>query len=354
MGSANSIMNRYLLIWCSTSEGRCITQPLDLTQRSRQAIHDASKARLLEYSVDRVKERGRDRLTVLATELARKSRSELDEHPLYATILQAAQGVWGQPLMPQPRLLLGEHAGPALSEAQIDNVQPPNRCGIADRGSKRQYDKDEQQIADDGEATGPQKKARRTKGKKEGSTFKDEMEGFKWVMGLLPRAGEQNGEYLTEESKSDTPPAPEATEPENTPSPLDYTTEVGNAWVVHRIYSDARRTIRARTAAEERSRRKRALQMAFKEIIGVINDIQWYRRGMGFKSGPRPSVLVGLEDVPQQEQRDWLLNKLDVLKERQCQVRCAIAENRAARLHIIAVIDAVSDTRRAGAEGIAF
>ncbi|KAG8912702.1 hypothetical protein FRC00_003976 [Tulasnella sp. 408] len=349
MCSTNAIMDRYLLIWCSTSEGRCITQPFDLTQRARQAIHDASKAQLLEYSVDKVKERGRDRLIVLATESSRNSQSERDGYLLHATILKAAQGVWGQPALAeatQPR--------PALTSAQLDTAQPAYRGGITNKENKRQYDEDKQQAGDDGEPMAPRKRARRAKGSKEDDSLKAEMEGLKWVVGLLPRAGDKKGEYLTEESKSGTPPAPEAPEPENAPSPLDYTTEVGNAWVVHRIYSEARRATRPRTAAEERSRRKRALQMAFKEIIGVIKDIEWYRGGMGFKSGPQPSVLIGLEDVPEQEQRAWLLKKLDALKERQCQVRCAVAENRAARLHIIAVIDAVLDTRRAGAEGIVF
>lgn len=135
-------------------------------------------------------------------------------------------------------------------------------------------------------------------------------------------------------------------------SPLDYQTAIGNASVVHNIYLEARRTTRPRTRAEELSRRKRALQMAYKEILGVINDIEWHRKGSGFKSGPQPSVLVGLEQVPDENRRPWLLEKLDVLKKRQCEARCAIEENEEAPRHLIAVMDAVLITLRAGADGI--
>lgn len=161
------------------------------------------------------------------------------------------------------------------------------------------------------------------------------MENMEWIMSVLPRNNETEGgcsgnevleELLTykslflslgsETGVKLTPPPPGhrktsvlkpifakepacLPEPPNPLSPLDYQTNVGDATDVHNIYLEARRGTRRRTPAEERSRRKRALKMAYKEIIRVINDIEWYRKRLGLGSGVRSSVLIRLENAEQ-------------------------------------------------------
>ncbi|KAG8912700.1 hypothetical protein FRC00_003974 [Tulasnella sp. 408] len=362
---SHTVLDRYLLVWCkrSNSNQACHPQAADSTSAAAKAIYEAASKGILEFAIDEMKRRRRDKITVWVDDWARERQGEPLEHMPYPTLLEAVRYVLGQP---------------AHRDVALQNTQ---QVGLTDthnslNGKKRDMEKRKwsDEDGEDGRAAllpdagaGSKKRARTDpSGARRGTML--EMEDMDWIMNALPRDNETKGSETGVKLAPPPPghrktsilkpvPAKEPACPPEPPkafSPLEYQTNVGDATVVHNIYLEARRGTRPRTPAEERSRRKRALKMAYKEIIRVINDIEWYRKGLGLGSGVRPSALIGLENVPEEEQRPWLLQRLDMLKDRQCRVRCALAENQEARLHIIAVMDAVLDARRAGAEGIAF
>lgn len=149
-------------------------------------------------------------------------------------------------------------------------------------------------------------------------------------------------------------PQPDDDEEPKTYSPLEYTTNIGRASVVHEIYLEARSTGVPRTLEEELARRHRACKLVLEEIINVIQEVRWHRNGRGFEEGPGPCVLEGIDDVPLEEKREWLAEQRAILKGRQRECRITIWDNNEAADHIAAVVNAMHVCQQAGAEGITF
>lgn len=137
-------------------------------------------------------------------------------------------------------------------------------------------------------------------------------------------------------------------------SPLDYTTNIGDASVVHKIYLEARNTGVPRTEEQELARHRRATQMLLREIQAVAKDVKWHQEGRGFEAGPRPSVLQGMEHVPKEEKRKWLIEKRRAAIQRRTECRLTVLDNIEAADHIFVVYHALRVCRQAGAQGIIF
>lgn len=137
-------------------------------------------------------------------------------------------------------------------------------------------------------------------------------------------------------------------------SPLDYTTNIGDASVVHKIYLEARNTGIPRTKEQAHPWRRRATHMAFKERKAVAHDVKRHQEDRGFQVGPRPSVLLGIEHVPKEGKRKWLLEKRRVAIKRRSECRLTVLENNEAADHIFVVFHALRVCRQARAAGIIF
>ncbi|KIO29962.1 hypothetical protein M407DRAFT_226134 [Tulasnella calospora MUT 4182] len=365
---SHETLDRYLLVWCkcSSPDEVCHPQAADSTSAAAKTIYEASSRGFLEYATDEMKRRGRDRIILWVDDWVSKHQGKPLEHIPYTALLEAVKCVLGQPASRDIAFQNKQQMGRGR-DGSTETHHALN-SGHDDKEKRERSDKDGEDEGVTAQPDAVMSSSKRTRAGAKGKARMLETEGMEWIMSVLPRVHDTKDRGI-DVKLAPPPPGHHTTsilkpiitektaslpEPPQSFSPLDYQTNIGNASVVHNIYLEARRAAGPRTPAEERSRRKRALQMAFREIMTVIGDIEWYRKGMGFKSGLRPSVLIGLENIPEKQQDAWLLQKLDAIKDRQCQVRCAIAEDREARLHIIAVIDAVLDTRQAGADGIVF
>lgn len=134
-------------------------------------------------------------------------------------------------------------------------------------------------------------------------------------------------------------------------SPLEYTTSIGDASIVHQIYLEARTTGIPRTAEQEVSRRRRATKMALKEMKAVA---QARRESVRYSPKRPTNLLEGIEYVPKEEKRKWLLEKRATMMKWRRECRATICENNKAARHIFVVFNALNECRRAGAEGIIF
>lgn len=169
---------------------------------------------------------------------------------------------------------------------------------------------------------------------------------------VAPPAGHPTTSILRPVATSN--PRPEDDDEAKSFSPLDYTTNIGDASVVHKIYLEARNTGIPRTEEQELARRRRATRMAFKEMKAVADETKWHQEGRGYQDGPQPSVLEGIENVPKEEKRKWLLEKRAAAIKRRSECRLTILDNNEASDHIFVLFHALRVCRQAGAEGIIF
>lgn len=105
---------------------------------------------------------------------------------------------------------------------------------------------------------------------------------------------------------------------------------------------------------EERSRRKRAGKMALKEIDDVVEQVEWDRRGRRYQEGSFPSLLEGVDLVPQEDQRKFVLERREMIRKQRCETRITVWDNIEAAEHIWAVVEAVVVCFEAGKEGVVF
>lgn len=85
--------------------------------------------------------------------------------------------------------------------------------------------------------------------------------------------------------------------------------------------------------------------MALKEVREVAKEVEWYRRGRGYKEGPWPSVMRGVEFVPDEDRRGWITEKRGTLKKQWSESSLTVWE---AADHIWAVIHALGVCNEAG------
>ncbi|KIO29963.1 hypothetical protein M407DRAFT_226136 [Tulasnella calospora MUT 4182] len=137
-------------------------------------------------------------------------------------------------------------------------------------------------------------------------------------------------------------------------SPSEYTTDIGNASVVHQIYLEARNTGIPRTAEQELARQQRACEMVFKEMKEIAHEVQGHLNGRGYQEGPWPSVLQGVEGVSKEEKRKWLLERRALMIKRRSKCRLTAWDNNEAADHLFVVLHALYVCRQAGAERIMF
>ncbi|KIO17058.1 hypothetical protein M407DRAFT_229517 [Tulasnella calospora MUT 4182] len=376
-------LDRYLLVWCCMSVPGHPSLPSHISSKPVKTILQATADAGFGYSMRDLGRIEREHLMTRCKESAGSSLSELTDQRIHEMILEGIRAVFGRPA-PQARFVpimsptstTPEVAGSGNASFHVKNLSSEIDKDIEGREKRRNDDTEIETESTSGRQPGTNLKgpeqmldAVSSVNEQKGDHSEISSEEVQLMMESLAISKTKKALFPAVKLVSPPPshpttsilrpvgtsnPHPEdAKEPEGF-SPLEYTTNIGNAAVVHQIYLEARNTGVPRTPEQELARRDRACQMVLKEVKDVIQEVRWHRNGRGYQERPVPFVLEGIDRVPTEEKREWLLEKHAILKGRQRECRSTIWDNNEASDHLTVVVHALHVCKQAGEEGITF
>ncbi|KAG8950282.1 hypothetical protein FRC04_007916 [Tulasnella sp. 424] len=379
-------LDRYLIVWGSLFEPGYPSLPSDMSDSAVKRIVQATGRNGFRFSLHQTSKRERDRMIVYLQKVEADKLASRPEHSRSETMMGVVQDVFGRPqaqteldMPPLPAHMeqKGEESDPDNSVSEADGREGDmGTSGKGNDGTKLE-DGEIGDTPDDDRWQGLRDTAEQRNGSPlvvggmDNIGSKNGIEMMQTFMALLAINGKKRGPTVTVTLVRPPPghpttsvlrpvpasmPGPKVEDPEDqkTMSPLEYCTEIGNAAVVHAIYTEARSNGMARTVEEERVRRERACKMALKEVQEVAREVEWHRNGRGYKEGPWPSVIGGVEIVPGEAQRERIMENRAILKNRWSESCMTVWDNNEAADHIWAVIHALWVCNAAGKDGIQF
>ncbi|KAG8916113.1 hypothetical protein FRC01_003369 [Tulasnella sp. 417] len=328
-------LDRVLLIWASLGDPSCQSLRADVSDKAKRAIFQTALKATFGHSVRGMRKAEQELAVQRLTTLVDTERAEMPPHKIITEVIQA---VFGQPI--------GQMGAGATSPEAALEAQNTNQSAESNFGAEGEKSDDPELVYEE------------VRSKMETLHISARMKGHIPTVTLVsPPPGHPTTSILRPLTTSNSRPEQhDGAEHDGAKpfSPLDYRTNIGNASVVHRIYLEARTTGVPRTAEQELARRRRASEMVFKEMKEVGEAVIWHRNGRGYKEGPWPSVLRGIDDVPKEKKRKWLLERRAEMIKRRSECRLTIWDNNEAADHIFVVLNALYVCREAGAEGIIF
>ncbi|KAG8957555.1 hypothetical protein FRC00_003815 [Tulasnella sp. 408] len=344
-GGRSKNLDRYLLLWCSMTDRSYPSLPPHVSSKATNKIVEVAAGAGFGCFMRDMGKIDREQLVAHCQESVNRNPTETTGQPLREIILEGIQAVLRRPTaearsetITSSSSSLQQNAESSSIHHQIGSPDVESSLGTEGKGKQKE---DDAEI--DPDPIGGNQLPRDPK-----DTTRMFVR-FPTVELVSPPPDDPTAPKLRPVTVHNPQPEDDAEPPKF--SPLEYTTSIGNASIVHQIYLEARTTGIPRTAEQEVSRRQRATKMAIKEMKAVAQE----RLEIGKNLPKRPTnVLEGIEHVSKEEKRKWLLEKRATMMKGRKEYHAFICDNNKATRHIAVVQNALSECRRAGAEGIIF
>ncbi|KAG9026473.1 hypothetical protein FS837_004599 [Tulasnella sp. UAMH 9824] len=344
-GGRSKTLDRYLLLWCSMTDPGYPSLPPHVSSEATNIIVEVASNAGFGCFMRDMGEIEREQLVAHCKESMERNPTKTTGQHLHEIVLEGIQAVLGRPMaearsetVTSSSSSLQQNAESSSIHHQIRNFNVESNVVPEGKGKQKKND-----AAIDADPIGSSQLPRDPK------DTKQIFNRFPTVELVSPPPDDPTAPKLRPVTVHNPQPEDDMEPPKF--SPLEYTTSVGNASIVHQIYLEARTTGIPRTAEQEVSRRRRATEMAIKETKAVAQE----RIKIAMSLPKRPTnLLEGIEHVPKEEKRKWLLEKRATMMKWRRECQALICDNNKAAKHIFVIQNALHKCRRAGAEGIIF